>query len=765
MSIISKDTRLTGLILALTLVLSACGGSGGSSGPSSAPAKVNFEIANATGDDFKRILIIDRASGDVVYNQEFYCGPFEKECMVYYAGPAIKGSAVLEFKDGAGKILAHYDTASIPGVYVNAEVSNFTTGAFLYDELLVRNSSLTKMTAGDLTYRLRLYTSLNPTTNSDTIYEQLASHYRYHQSVKSTSPSVFVSKLGQNLMDGKIAGQTEFVIVNPPAKAKASANSAGCPPGFSMMFDMLADMLGEAFGGYGLKPFINQVGKISSDACKPGDNTLGQILDALNNLQNSVDNIQNNLGALSNFLAKSKLEEKIKAYDSTTKDLVGLSENYKNLLRLNGVSNLKEYVEKNYGKDGLALDRALTAENVSSVLNVIIEVSGGNRSGGFLKNIDQLTAGDITFIDGLNLLCADQSGVGDLLELRSLCNMAISSTVARLAANHAMALILAGDGYAVFDAYPSTARRYGYDVKRGATAYKQALTDAFFNQKNSLATSYQSIRNSDGSAGYFKLLNGLSAPLLANLKSVNCYDTKEKTYLISGWVKDASNEYLITNCNAFVEGPRSTTYPFPIPVQARYFLKVNNTVVSNTDSVANILGVLIPTSNKDPRARKLPSTNSQQAQLIALKPSYDPIPGTFTSNGLSLKGATPNIVNSNLTDGPSERLRPYLTPWTNQILTANGLALYNHEGSVYEGIDNWLRYTDKNFMSYVFTLNTFGDSVSLYCVMTDCTSNYFKNTISFKYGVEDLGLNFADPRTDLRLLKGWTIGGQFIDAK
>jgi hypothetical protein len=531
-----------------------------------------------------------------------------------------------------------------------------------------------------------------------------------------------------------------------------------------MMFDMLGDMLGEAFGGYGLKPFFKQVGKISSDACKPGDNKLGQILDALNTLQNSVDNIQNNLGALSNFLAKSKLEEKLKAYDSTTKDLVVLSENYKNLLRLNGVSTLKEYVEKNYGKDGLALDRALAADTVGGVLTAIIEVSGANRSGGFLKNIDQLTAGDITFIDGLNLLCANPS-VGDVIELRSLCNMAISSTVARLAANHSMALILASEGYAVFDAYPSTARRYGYDVTRGATVYTKALTDVFFSQKNSLATSYQSIRNSDGSAGYFKLLNGLSVPLLTNLKSVNCYDTNEKMYLISGWVKDASNEYLITNCNTFVEGPRSTIYPFPIPVQARYFLKVNNTVVSNTDSVANILGVLIPASNKDPNARKLPGTNSQQAQLIALKPSYDPMPGTFTSNGRSLKGGTPNIVNSNLTDGPSERLRPYLTPWTNEILTANGLALYNHEGFVYEGVDNWLRYTDKNSMSYVFILNTFSDRVSLHCVMTDCTSNYFKDTISFQYGIEDLGLSFADPRTDLRLLKGWTIGGQFIDAK
>lgn len=751
-----------------TLLISACG-SGSNSGSNQAPAntKIDFQISNLTNADFQTISIVDRATSTEVYYAELSCPASTRDCMAFYAGPSIAGSAVLEFKDSAGVAVAYYDTADTPGVYVVANVDDFTTGAYLYEQLVTTSEALKTMSIGDFAYRFELFTANYPSQSTDDLYQQLTAHYRFRQGTQPGTSSQFVTMLSQRLLNGEIAEQNEFLLKSTLLLARASSSPGGCPTGFAYLFALGGDVLGELLGerfGKALKPYFKQIGKIGSDSCKPGGNgKLGEILNALNNLQSSVDNIQNNLGALSNFVAKVKLEEKLKSYDRTTKDLIALSENYKNLLRLNQVNSLKDYVSKNYGAGSTALDSALANDSVGGVLTTIIEVAGGNRSGGFLKDIDALTAGDITLIDGLNLLCANPS-IGNLIEQRSLCNMVISSTAARLAAAHDIALILANEGYEVFDAYPTTARRYGYDVTRGAAQYKQSLVDVFYAQKNTLATSYQTIVNSDGSKGYFKLLDGLSATLLANLKNVNCYDVDEKIHLISGWVKEASNEYLITNCNAQVDG-RPLFY---IPVQARYFLKIDNRTISNTDSVANIMGVLIPTANKDPQNAGLPITNPITIKLIAMRHSYGPQSGTFTLNGFGLRGQTPNIVNSNLNDGAPERLRLYLPTWNNSVLKANGLSLFRHEGFVSEGVFNLVRYTDKNLMSNVFTLITIGDRVRLACNTADCSRYRIftgprSHSISFKYGPIDLDLIETDS-SDNRYLNGWQIDGQFIDA-
>jgi hypothetical protein len=745
-----------GACLSVTLALSACG-----SGDIQAPAntKIELQISNLTSTDFATISITDRANAKEVYNDEFICAASTRHCMVFYTGLSIQGSAVLEFKDRTGVVVAYYDTANTPGVYLAVNVDDFTTGAYLYEQLVTTNDALKVMSIGDFAYRFELFTANYPSLSTDDLYQQLTAHYRFRQSTQPGTSIEFVTRLGQRLENGVIAEQNEFIVNNIPLLAKASGSPGGCPSAFVYLFSLAGDVLGDSFSK-ALKPYFKQIGKIGGDACKPGGNgKLGEILNALNNLQSSVDNIQNNLGALSNFVAKVKLEEKLKAYDRTTKDLIALSENYKNLLRLNQVNSLKDYVSKNYGAGSTALDSALANDSFGGVLTTIIEVAGGNRSGGFLKDIDALTAGDITLIDGLNLLCANPS-IGNLVEQRSLCNMVISSTIARLAAAHDIALILTNEGYEVFDAYPTTARRYGYDVSKGASQYKQSLIDIFYTQKNSLANSYQNIVNSDGSKGYFRLLDGLSTTLLANLKNVNCYDVDDKSLLVSGWIKEASNEYLITNCNAQVDG----RLMFYIPVQARYFLKVDNQVVSNTDSVANIMGVLIPLGNKDPLKAGLPHTNRLVVKLIAMRDSYGPQPGTFISNGFGLRGSTPNIVNSNIFDGAPERLKPYLNPWNNSLLTANGLSLYSHEGFVSEGLFNLIRYTDKNAISYVFTLSTAGDRVALWCMTADCSANMFTETLSFKYGMKDLTLRQADSNFD-RALYGWQIDGQFIDAK
>lgn len=762
-----------GAPLGVSLLLIACGSSSTQTAPNT---NIDLQISNSTGIDFASLSITDRASGQIVYNEAITCTAFEQDCMASYVGPAIRGTAILEFKDKAGITVAYYDTASVPGKYVSATIDNFTTGAFLYEELVTLNASLDAMSIGDLAYRLELFTADYPAVSSDDIYDQLSSYFHYQQTIQPQTAGLFAANLAQRLLNGDVAQQAEFITTSTPLLALLAASSADtpkCPAGFSNLIYLLADVVGEKFSK-SLKPFFKQIGKIGGDACKPGGGVkLSDILNALNNLQSSVDNIQNNLGALSNFVAKVKLEDKLKAYDTTTKDLITLSENYQNLLRLNGVTTLKAYVEKTYGTDSAALDRALAADAISGVLTTIIEVAGANRSGGFLKNIDQLTAGDITLIDGLNLLCSNPS-TGDVVQQRSLCNMVISSTVARLAANQEMALILASEGYAVFDAYPSTARRYGYDVTRGAAAYSQSLSDAFYTQKSSLANSYQNIVNSDGSTGYFKLVDGLSTTLLANLKTVNCYDTDEKSYLISGWVKEAANEYLITNCNSYVT--RASNYP--IPVQARYYLRIDNTAVSGSDSVTNIMGVLIPSNKKDfNNTTNYPLDKSRwSVKLLAFKSEYVPKPGTFMTNGENVVPSS-NTVNANLFDGPPQRLSfdsMATDGMTKGILNPTGLSIYRQAcGSSRLKVSNWIRYTDQNLFSYILLLKSGISDLpqwcyqsSLYCVTGDCkngkASEGKANELDFTLGPKALRVALVD---EANLLFGWQVDGGFIDAK
>lgn len=772
-AILQRNALRLATLLCIALVLTACGSSSTQTAPNT---NIDLQISNSTGVDFASLSITDRASGQIVYNEAISCTAFEQDCMVTYAGPAIRGTAILEFKDKAGITVAYYDTASMPGKYVSATIDNFTTGAFLYEELVTLNASLDAMSIGDLAYRLELFTADYPAGSSDDIYDQLSAYFRYQQTIQPQTASVFAANLAQRLMNGDVAQRAEFITASTPPLALLAASSADtpkCPPGFSNLIFLLADVVGERFSK-SLKPYFKQIGKIGGDACKPGGGIkLSDILNALNNLQSSVDNIQNNLGALSNFVAKVKLEDKLKSYDTTTKDLVALSENYKNLLRLNGVTTLKTYIEKNYGTDGAALDRALAADAISGVLTTIIEVAGANRSGGFLKNIDQLTAGDITLIDGLNLLCSNPS-TGDVVQQRSLCNMVISSTVARLAANQDMALILASEGYAVFDAYPSTARRYGYDVTRGAPAYTQSLNDKFYNQKANLASSYQNIVNSDGSTGYFKLVDGLSTTLLANLKTVNCYDTDEKSYLISGWVKEAANEYLITNCNSYVT--RASNYP--IPVQARYYLRIDNTAVSGSDSVTNVMGVLIPSNKKDfNNATNYPLDKSRWGvKLLAFKAEYAPKPGTFITNGENVVPSS-NIVNASLFDGPPQRLSfdsMASDGVTKGILNPTGLSIYHQAcGSSRLKVSNWIRHTDQNLFSYILLLKSGISDLpqwcyqsSLYCVTGDCKNGKVSegkaNELDFTLGPKALRLGVVDEPS---YLFGWQINGVFIDAK
>lgn len=752
------------MVASAAVAVNGCGGNGTSPG--------FFEVNNQTERDFTSVSIRDRSSGSTIYQSNLTCASGQEGCAIYYNGPNITGTAIFEFKDANQKIIAAYDTADVPREFTPLTVTKSTTGAYLYEELRKVSPEVKALSFGDLSFKTALFYSKYPDSSLDDDYEKLASHFIYQQ-YQNKDPQSFLRDFGKRLLNNETAESTEFqyddlpVVVNTAARAGAAESESTCSPGVSFFLFMLSSATGSIGEFYpkSMKPFWKQIGKLGGDACKSG-NGMSKIVDALNNIQNTVDNIQNALGALSNFEAKGKLESTLKAYDGTTKDLLSLSQNYTNLLRINNTTSLTAYVEKNYGAGQDALDKALADDAKSGVLSSIVEVAGSNRSAGFLKNIDALTSGDLTLIDGLNLLCKNPIS-GNLVEQRALCNMIISTTVARLVASQNMATTLAGEGYALLDAYPQTAKKYGYIA--GSAQSMKELKTAFDTQSADLTQNYRrGIINSDGDTGYFKLFDGLNTTLLANLSRVLCFNPVEKEYLISAWVKEAANEYLITNClaNTVMRGAHT-------PVQAHYFLKVDGLDVPDVANVVNVMGVLTQAAYRNPyNNHGGVGAWGLDGQIFAFKEDFYPKAGTFTFNNSGRKTINEFIIDPDYRT--PENFKRIFYPWKNDVLKADDLSLYTtKEVFESEGTHVMFRYTDKTGFSYIFMgismyrgFNT--REMSIVCMTKSCSGNKLgldsHIAINFKNGPQGFGFDDADHKSS-RSLKGWSINRTLIDIR
>jgi len=756
--------RLLSSLIAVVSLAVGCGGGGGSSSSSDVDSGpytgVTFSITNETERNFSAVTIQDGLDGSVVYEGAFNCAAGQSSCVIDYTGPAFGDAAVLGFQDVPGRTIAYYDTAETPTNYEAIEVSDWSTGAYLEEVLLAWNPELEEMSEEEYYFAWDAFTQSYPDIGTpDDFSERLGAHYAQHQLAQAKSLPEFTFGLAQRLLEYQAANRSEFVV-GPERSARSfkvasqqstaaivATASQGCPAVVGQLLSSGGYILGSYFSMVTYS-VVSSIGNLASGLCT-GDDGIDQILTALNNLQNSMDNLQNDLGKLSNFVASAQQDTNIQEFEDLTRDLTQLSKNYKVILRNEGVASLKEYTAKRGGTGADALRNVIDNEPDSVFADLVRRISATSDKNYILK-ISALTGPKFTTLTrALDLLCASPS-TGDIVQLRSQCNMVIATTTSRLVAMQELAEKLAGETYDLLEAYPSEATRYGYDRGVPAARQKADLAARFSQQAAAMASAYKALNNTPNNPGYYPLYAGLSQNLVNNMKSVNCYDEERKAPFILGWYKEAANEYLTTNCR------ESST-----PVKARYHLRYNGSDVAGRDSMANIMGVLVPAQNREPSDLNIGQTPSFNVGMVAMKASAAPKPGTFITNGQNIKRDA-MVVHPNTSDGPAGRLTPYLTPWSNETLKAPGLTLYNQtEDFTYGGVYNWLRYTDENGRSFVFYLRSVQRKTSLVCTTTDCTGG--SSGLSFREGPQNLDLRRADNDIE-RSLFGWTIGGSFIDA-
>lgn len=750
------------------LTLAGCGG-GSSDTATPENTKTTFVVGNKTAVDFASVIIQDRETGKTVYEGAFSCYSGQTECVLYYTGAEITGSAVLGFKNAQGKTIAFYDTYGAPGAYAPLSVSGGTTGSYLFEELLKASPKLANMTTAELGYRLKNFaTNFSGATSSDH-YSHLAAYYAGQNNEMDVSQ--FTSMLSKEIEDMRVPSSVQFNSTSfaVPVKTGLTAESRVCPPGTMLFVKILGKGI-DVFDGL-FKPFFEQIENLGDAACKPNETNakLDDIIGQLNYMQKSVDKIRDSVGELSNLQAKAALEPKLKLFNSTVTDLATLSGKYETLRRGQGVGSLKAYVTKRYGTGADALEKAMADPINAVVLSpIVIGAIDSSNQNSYLKKIDGLTASDITFTDALNLLCQSPD-VGDLVAMRSLCNQIIASSVARLAASQRMALTLASEAYDLLDAYPETASIYGYNVEKGAAIYSKELEDTFNTQASGLAGSFTAnIVNSKNGNGYFYILDGLSTVLLDNMAKVQCADEAGRP-LISGWVRSSRDEYLVTNCSA--DTVRSSY------VLARYFLRVNNNSIAGRDNVTNLMGVLIPplnsytymhsfgASKNDGKHAFLRFDRDAWSMAFRSEAYGADRPGSFVYNSSGeykwiLEGHA--VVGKDMTSGSNNRLK-LSGAWNNGTLKAKNLMLFEQNYDSSEWYDTWFRFTDTLGFSYVFLNQLYYNSPfkDLLCLTIECTGS--DQGLSFVNGPQNLILKNADPGN--KNLTGWQINGKFIDAE
>ena len=202
-----------------------------------------------------------------------------------------------------------------------------------------------------------------------------------------------------------------------------------------------------------------------------------------------------------------------------------------------------------------------------------------------------------------------------------------------MVAAQAIAYQLASDTYDLLEAYPTEATRYGYDLRKTAAENKVALKTKFDSQANLMVAKYNNtVQNSDGTRGLYNSFDGLSAALLSSIgAAANCNGNESALNApapsLLGWVKESRGEYLITNCKNL-----------NTPVVARYYLKVDSSSV-NSDSVVNVMGVLIPGYEMLAPIGTPVNSRSDAAgsgfSRIFLKLQAAPVPYTFAVNSVN----------------------------------------------------------------------------------------------------------------------------------
>lgn len=815
MSIISKNTKLTSLILALTLVLSACGGSGGSSGSPPANTKLTANISNQTTSDFSSITIEEHSTGKVFFSGDFECPAKKTDCKFYYTGSDSLGPLVILLKDSKRRVVGIYDIDYAPGTYIASEITLTTTGAYLYEVLIKTNSDFQKMSEVERQAVLSVFVSAKDTVENESSanvskslltqtghYEELALNYFNKQGSGSTTVAAYINELGQRLSKREIAAANEFLIPENFTTASISSirfaledqlkkiqnikwintayaqdSSSSCTDGLAKFMSLFQGATGAIPSAF---PIASGIGKavsaIGSTACNSQKLKMDAIINQLNVLQNSLNNLSDDVGKLTNFVATAAMTTNLQDFTTVGSDLSQLAGNYQIILNNNQVGSLKDYVRKVGGSGADALNIVLSKEPDGVFAKLLGRIPATSDQS-YILQIQRLTENQFDTLNAaIDLLCKDPR-TGDVIKLRVQCNLVIGTSTARLLTAQNLAYQIASDTYDLFEAYPSEATRFGYDLSKTAAQNKAALKVKFDKQADFMASRYSmTVQNSNGTKGVYDSFDGLPTALLSSISAANCNGNQSDPYAriqsITSWVKETANEHIVTNCRNF------TT-----PILARYYLKVDGKT-TNSNDVGNVMGVLVPFDKMigkygSVKVGDAPVARGSGARInLALQPN--PVPYSFAINNVydgTSRSIYDRIFDRNSDNNYYGRLFkltaadyspdplgnqyfyiPSLPTWVDQLI-----GFTKCEGSGFNQCGTWkqfVRYTDKSGYSVAFGLLVGykyyayeqSSRTITFCLTGDCT-NVMNDTTTLgeKYGE----LAFKNGPSALKLKDMW----------
>lgn len=814
MLIFSKNAAFVGTLFLLTLVLSACGGSNSDNGPPP-NTKTTANVSNKTASNFSSVSIEEHLTGKVFHSGAFDCAAKQTDCKLYYTGSEITGPAVVFFKDAQGRIVGIYDVNSAPGSYMSPEVTNWTTGAYLYEALANLDPGFKNMSEAERQAVLNVFVSekdalesANPADSINSLaartdhYEELALNYLNQQRSGPFSVDAYINALGKRLANREVALAAEFAVpayvttasisslrfalasrfkmlqeMDWISTAHAQTSSSSCTQGmgvFMALFQGATQGIPAAFPIGGIVG--RAAGGVGFAVCNTTVVRLNDIIDKLAAVQNSLDNLSDDVGKLTNFVASVQTNANLQDFTNVGTDLSTLAGQYQVILGNDKVGSLKEYVQKVGGSGSDALRNILSKEP-DGVFAKLLGRLPATSDQSYLLQIQRLTENQFdSLLSALDLLCRNPS-TGDIVKQRAQCNLVIATSTSRLIASQAIAYKLASDTYDLLEAYPTEATRYGYNLSKTATENKAALKAKFDKQAELLVARYNStVQNADGSKGLYDSYQGLPVALMTSITTANCTSNKNgdptNVPSILGWVKQAQYEFLITNCKN-----KDT------PVLARYHIKMAGKSVNSND-VGNVMGVLISFANMTNdigdlgRATYAWGVNTKHWVNLPMQSSS--MPNTFAINSVAYStGALewtktiseqPRWVSDELYTGNYSN---YSRAWVDKSFADPLPAGFRRIGSSfdinvnrknYNPYKNLVRYTKSDGYSIVFVLQFPTDSdnrgdAEIWCLSDDCSKtdvpgNRYKQ------------LKFSDGALTMMLNNGWVnINGNDVNKQ
>lgn len=584
-------------VIASVIYLAGCGGGGSNSSQPAADAKTVIKVGNQSAFDFASVSIQNQ-NGATLYESQFKCVSQDTNCYINL-NQDYNESVTLLFKDASGKLVRAVVVANSPNTYISLYPDATSTGFYLVNRLnkdVVANNGISWE---QLNLRIAtFFTNYDSPDGTVDNFEEVGLYYSSQLAKGVASEAAFLDEFKKRLLNWDVAQNNELPVAKanlaslyqrftaflksdenpliPPAYAQETTCGSGLQ-GFLTITENLASIIPIVGDG------IAGVAGIGSSYCDGTDAKLDQIMNQLNQLQDSVNVVDRNLSQLTRFLTDQAANQKTVDFQKLADEAKNLNAQYKRFLLDNNVKTLEEFFVKKGGWEqaissgGTALQAILRAPYKDSA-------SGGI----YTKTLGTTQYADFnTYLEALKNRCGSLPTSSDenFIITRQQCNNIILSNSGMLVAAQGLTLPIYKDVYATLNAYREQAKN-SYLLPNGLTSFATAyaeVKESFAKQQTDMVRDYKA---KIGTTGYFNAFEGLNSNLISSLVNRECMQSGKDRGdgpAIVGWYAPSTLEkdnYIETQCKIGTSSER---------IKARYYYNQQGNVDKN--DVANVLGV------------------------------------------------------------------------------------------------------------------------------------------------------------------------------